>query len=186
MATITTQTVTLTIDGREVTVPSGTTIRAAARELGIEIPALCDNERIDPVSVCRMCVVDVGERVLAASCMRECTDGMQIEASSERVEKHRRVLTQLLLDEHPNPCLRERTSGDCELEALGRRYGLLVAESKAGEATDRQCHDDSSPVIDVHHDACILCDRCVRACDELQFQQRHHANRQRPCRPNCV
>ena len=168
MATITTQTVTLTIDGREVAVPSGTTIREAARELGIEIPALCAHDRLEPVGVCRLCVVDMGERVLAASCMRECTEGMRIEASSERIEKHRRALTQLLLDEHPTPCVRERSSGDCDLEALGRTYGLLPANSSAATGGQEPGHDDSSPVIDVHHEACILCNRCVRACDDLQ------------------
>lgn len=186
--------VTLTIDGQNLTVPAGTTIWEAARDAGIDIPVLCHSESMDPVGVCRMCVVDVGERVLAPSCMRECQPDMNVDASSEKVEKHRKVLTELLLSEHPVPCARELSSGDCELEALGRHYGLLPdnlsadadcagascvspperfspAAAKLDDHEDRtgwRSHDGSSPVIAVDHQACILCDRCVRACDDIQ------------------
>ena len=118
-------TVSLTIDGHSVTVPAGTTIWEAARQVGIEIPVLCHSPRTRPVGVCRVCVVDVGERVLAASCVRECQDGMTVDATSARITKHRKTLTRLLLGAHPSPCQREQTTADCELEALGRRYGLL-------------------------------------------------------------
>ena len=189
--------ITVTIDGQEVSIPEGTTIWEAAKQAGIEIPALCHSERMNPVGVCRMCVVDVGERVLAASCVRECADGMSVEANSERVEQHRKMLTELLLSEHPTPCEREKTSGDCELEELGRRYGAAACTVPAGgsdavaagEATvgllathraalparssrpsqgEGDSRDLSSPVIAVDHQACILCDRCVRACDDIQ------------------
>jgi formate dehydrogenase major subunit len=187
-----TQTVSLTIDGKSIEVPLGTSIIDAAREAGIDIPVLCHSDRMDPVGVCRMCVVDVGERVLAASCVRECADGMTVDTVSPKVEKHRKVLAELLLAEHPVPCARERTSQDCELEELGRRYGLLPgAEQDPGEgeaelteplrfpASSAALHehenrsgwrslDETSPVIGVDHQACILCDRCVRACDDLQ------------------
>ncbi|NQV28133.1 MAG: molybdopterin-dependent oxidoreductase, partial [Rhodopirellula sp.] len=186
--------VTLTIDGQQLTVPAGTTIWEAARDAGIDIPVLCHSEGMEPVGVCRMCVVDVGERVLAPSCMRACQQDMTVDASSKKVEKHRRVLTELLLSEHPVPCARELSSGDCELEALGRQYGLLPDNLTAdAECAGASCvgpaerftpatarlsdHDDrtgwrsfdgSSPVIAVDHQACILCDRCVRACDDIQ------------------
>ena len=117
--------VTLTIDGQQVTVPAGSTIWEAARAAGINIPVLCHADGMDPVGVCRMCVVDAGERVLAPSCMRECQPDMKVDASSPKVEKHRKVLTELLLSEHPVPCARELSSGDCELEALGRQYGIM-------------------------------------------------------------
>jgi formate dehydrogenase major subunit len=194
--------VTLTIDGQQLSVPPGTTIWEAARDAGIDIPVLCHSDRMEPVGVCRMCVVDVGERVLAPSCMRECQNDMSVDASSENVEKHRRMLTELLLSEHPVPCARELSSGDCELEALGRQYGLLPDALTSDAATlDAECtgtscvgpaerfaassakladHDDrsgwrgldvSSPVIAVDHQACILCDRCVRACDDIQSNE---------------
>ncbi|MFQ5733891.1 MAG: molybdopterin-dependent oxidoreductase, partial [Planctomycetaceae bacterium] len=109
---------------------------------------------------------------LAASCVRECSDGMTVETSSGKVEKHRQMLTRLLLADHPVPCERERTTGDCELEALGREYGLLEGSAKPQAGNSRlsipRARDDSSAVIAVDHAACILCDRCIRACDELQ------------------
>ncbi|MHC4874883.1 MAG: formate dehydrogenase subunit alpha [Planctomycetota bacterium] len=175
-----TSTTRLTIDGQEMEVPAGTTIWQAAKNAGVEIPVLCHSEKLDPVGVCRMCVVDVGERVLAASCVRECQDGMSVETASPKVEQHRKVLTELLLEEHPVPCEREQTTGDCELEALGRRYGLSAAGQGARQesgtessALDPQLStlDLSSPVIAVDHSACILCDRCVRACDDIQSNE---------------
>ena len=172
-------TMTLSIDGHEVTVPEGTTIFDAARQNGIDIPVLCHTPKMDPVGVCRMCVVDVGERVLAASCVRECADGMQVETDSAKVERNRKMLVELLLSEHPVPCAREQSSGDCELEALARQHGLLENTTTRFSAADAQLEDnetrsgwratdDTSPVIAVDHQACILCDRCVRACDDIQ------------------
>src|SRR5256885_2811586 len=162
------RTVTLTIDGREVTVAEGSTIWAAAKEAGIDRPVLCHDERYDPVGVCRMCVVDVGAPAYAASCVRACEDGMDVKTATPDVERSRAVLTQLLLADQPE---RERdpkqtTTGDNELLALADRYrvsredGLPVAAGRG--------MDVSNPVIAVDHDSCILCDRCVRACDDIQ------------------
>ena len=181
-------TVRLTIDGQAVVVPGGTTIWDAARMLDIDIPVLCHSPNLNPVGVCRMCVVDVGERVLAASCVRECQEGMAVETCSPNVEKHRSMLARLLLADHPSPCERETTTGDCDLEALGRRYRLLPVPADNHAAADarldfrnghfRNGHiqngrpaDDSSPVIAVDHQSCILCDKCVRACDDIQSNE---------------
>ena len=92
---------TLTIDGREVTVAEGTTIWEAAKDNGIEIPVLCHDERYDPVGVCRVCVVDVGARVLAPACVRPCEDGMEVKTATEQVEQQRAMLTRLLLVDQP-------------------------------------------------------------------------------------
>src|SRR5690242_6697139 len=97
-------TVRLTIDSHPMKVPAGTTIWEAARQEGIAIPVLCHHPRLRPVGVCRLCVVDVGGRVLAAACVRPCEEGMRVETGGERVEKQRRVLTALLLADHPTPC----------------------------------------------------------------------------------
>ena len=164
----TSRTVTLTIDGREVTVAEGSTIWAAAKEAGIDIPVLCHDERFDPVGVCRMCVVDVGAPAYAASCVRACEEGMEVKTATPEVERSRAVLTQLLLADQPE---RERdpkqtTTGDNELLALADRYGVSREDGlplAAGRGTDF-----SNPVIAVDHDSCILCDRCVRACDDIQ------------------
>src|SRR5215211_6973115 len=118
----------LTIDNRPVTVPAGTTVWEAARAASIDIPILCHHEKMQPVGVCRMCVVDTGGRVLAASCVRPCEEGMRVETASPKVEKHRRMLTALLLADHPMPCAKEKTTGDDLLDALARRYGVTKAE----------------------------------------------------------
>ena len=162
------RTVTLTIDGREITVAEGSTIWAAAKAAGIDIPVLCHDERFDPVGVCRMCVVDVGAPAYAASCVRACEEGMEVKTATPEVERSRAVLTQLLLSDQPE---RERdpkqtTTGDNELLALADRYGVSREDGlplASGRGTDF-----SNPVIAVDHDSCILCDRCVRACDDIQ------------------
>ena len=162
------RTVTLMIDGREVTATEGTTIWAAARAAGIEIPVLCHDERYDPVGVCRMCVVDVGAPAYAAACVRACEDGMDVKTATPELEGSRAMLTRLLLADQPE---RERdpkqtTTGDNELLALADRYGVSREDGlpvAAGRGTDL-----SNPVIAVDHDSCILCDRCVRACDDIQ------------------
>ena len=160
--------ITLTIDGREVQAAEGTTIWQAARQAGIEIPVLCHDPRLAPVGVCRMCVVDVGARVYAASCVRAVENGMKVDASSPEVNKHRKVLTELLLSDHPTPCAKEKTTADCQLEALGRKFGTLGGELARGNGRPA---DVSSPVIAVDHQACILCDRCIRACDDVQSNE---------------
>ena len=177
--------VTVTIDGQTLRVPAGTTILEAAKlerlrhglPPDVNIPVLCHSDRMEPAGVCRMCVVDVGERVLAAACVRPCEDGMHVTTISPKINKHRKALTCLLLDAHPTPCQRERSSGDCELEALGRQYGLLYEDIQdtrepppfpIGRPQPPAKLDSSSPVIAVDHQACILCDRCIRACDDLQ------------------
>src|SRR6201994_2429210 len=164
-----TGTVTLTIDGREVTASEGVTIWQAARDAGIDIPVLCHNDRFDPVGVCRMCVVDVGAPAFAASCVRACETGRQATTDPRELERTRTMLTKLLVSDQPP---RERdpkqtTTADNELLALADRYGVT------GDNTGLPCGsgrgtDGSSPVIAVDHDACILCDRCTRACDDIQ------------------
>jgi formate dehydrogenase major subunit len=135
------------------------------RDAGVDIPVLCHDPRLEPAGVCRMCVVDTGGRVMAASCVRECEQGMEVDASSERVLQQRRTLTELLLADHPVPCEKEKTTGDCELEALARDLG--VSESPYPAQNGRGT-DFSSAVIRVDHQACILCDRCIRGCDDVQ------------------
>jgi formate dehydrogenase major subunit len=163
------RTVTASIDGQTVTVPDGTSIYDAAKEVGVDIPVLCHNERYDPVGVCRMCVVDTGGRVFAAACVRPCEDGMEIKTSTPELERSRATLTELLIADQPpraeDP--KQTTTGDNLLLSLADGFDI------SRETTDLPCGsgrgtDSSNPVIDVNHDACILCDRCVRACDDIQ------------------
>src|SRR6201981_1518941 len=121
-----TKNVTVTLDGQEVSVPDGTTILDAAKQLGIEIPVLCHDDRYDPVGVCRMCVVDVGARVYAAACVRPCEEAMGSPPTSDRIESQRATLTELLLSDQPDPehDPKETTTADNELLVLVRQYGL--------------------------------------------------------------
>ena len=112
----------LTIDGLAVAVPEGTTLWEAARSAGIEIPTLCHDPRVKPAGVCRMCVVDTGGRVLAASCVRACEDGMEVKTKSELIDQSRAMLTELLMSDQPAEDPKETTLGDNELHALARRY----------------------------------------------------------------
>src|ERR1700733_12747783 len=116
--------VQLTIDGTPLTVPQGTTIFDAARAYGISIPTLCHQQNENPVGVCRVCVVDVGQRVYAASCIRQAESGMTVKTNTEPVLGVRKTLVELLMSDHPSPCARQQQSGDCELERLGAQCGI--------------------------------------------------------------
>jgi formate dehydrogenase major subunit len=163
-----TRTVNLTIDGVELEVVEGTTIWQAAKDADIEIPVLCHDERYDPVGVCRMCAVDVGGRVYAAACVRPCEEGMEVKTVTDDLERHRATLTGLLLADQPPPERdpKETTTADNELLVLARQYN--VARENGLPVGSGRGLDASNPVIAVDHDACILCDRCVRACDDIQ------------------
>jgi CRP-like cAMP-binding protein/Fe-S-cluster-containing hydrogenase component 2 len=156
----------LTVDGKKVSVPAGTSVFDAARLNDIEIPTLCHQQNEKPVGVCRMCVVDVGARVLTASCVRPAEPGMVINTNSEQVRKARATLLELLMTDHASPCARERQSGDCELEGLAKRHG--VSQSRFAPQPTRRGVDESSMSIGVDFDACILCDRCIRGCSEIR------------------
>ena len=120
------RTVTLTIDGTEVTVPEGTTIWAAAKDAGIDIPVLCHDERYDPVGVCRMCVVDVGARAYAAACVRPCEDGMTVKTATPDSSATGPRSPSCCWPTSP-PASRDpkqTTTGDNELLALADRFGL--------------------------------------------------------------
>jgi CRP-like cAMP-binding protein/formate hydrogenlyase subunit 6/NADH:ubiquinone oxidoreductase subunit I len=166
------KTVTLTIDGKTITVPEKTTIWEAARRSGNIIPALCHKEDLNPVAVCRVCVVDVedngygrAENLLPASCARECVDKMKIHTNSDRAETTRKTLIELLLAEHPRPCARHGRDHDCELELLGERYKIVDPIYTPRNYSKGQ--DGSNFSIAIDHSACILCDRCVRACTDV-------------------
>ena len=161
--------VTLTVDGCQITVPQGTTIYDAARRLGIDIPVLCHDDRYDPVGVCRMCVVDTGTRVFAAACVRACEDGMAVRTTGDELQRSRATLTELLIADQPprDTDPKQTTTGDNMLLALADRYGVS-RETTALPCGSGRGTDISNPVIAVDHDACILCDRCTRACDDVQ------------------
>ncbi|MCZ6596609.1 MAG: 2Fe-2S iron-sulfur cluster-binding protein, partial [Planctomycetota bacterium] len=149
--------IALTIDGVRVEVAAGTTLWEAARAAGIEIPVLCHEPRLAPVGVCRLCVVDIGERTLAASCVRLCEPGMEVRTATEEIETHRGVLTELLMADQPpvEEDARATTLGDNALHALADRYDARGESLPAGQDGQRPA-DASSAVIAVDHQACIL------------------------------
>ena len=158
--------ITLTIDGRQVTVPAGTTVFDAARMNGVPIPTLCHQQNETPVGVCRVCVVDVGQRVYTASCVRPCESNMKVQTGTEGVINARKTLVELLMSDHPSPCARQQHSGDCELERLAHDAG--ITHPRFPKRTSPRGKDDSSIAIAVDHEACILCDRCIRGCDQIR------------------
>ncbi len=158
--------VQLTIDGKEVSAPASATIFDAARAHGITIPTLCHMQNETPVGVCRLCVVEAGGRVLTASCVRQVENGMKVLTNSDKVMAARRTLLEILMADHPAPCARERHSGDCELEMQARNAG--ITEIRYPKRLFTRPKDDSSLAIAVDHEACILCDRCIRGCNEIR------------------
>ncbi len=157
----------LEIDGRRIQVEPGKTLLDAARDHGIEIPTLCHEPALKPVGVCRMCSVDVGERTLAAACVRLCEQGMEVRTRTPEIERHRRALLDLLMVDQPTRMddAKESTVGENTLFSLASECG---AEGGGWPRGDSRPRDQSSPVIAVDHGACILCDRCIRACNEIQ------------------
>ncbi|HEY5381257.1 MAG TPA: cyclic nucleotide-binding domain-containing protein [Acidobacteriaceae bacterium] len=160
---------TLTIDDHEVTVPHGTTVFDAARLAGIAIPTLCHQQNQTPVGACRICLCDVGERALQAACVFKAEPGMVIKTDSEPIRAVRKTLYELMLSDHPSPCLRQRQSGDCELETQAAHAGILPEQVRFRQrAVPVMSEDDSSLSIHVDYAACILCDRCIRGCSEIR------------------
>ena len=161
------QPMTLTVDGKEVTVPHGTTVFDAARIAGIPIPTLCHQQNQTPVAVCRICVVDVGERALQAACIFKAETGMVVKTSNEAIVQSRKTLYELMLSDHPSPCRRQQQSGDCELETQAAAAGVTEVRFNK-RAVPVLADDDTSPAIHVDFSACILCDRCIRGCAEIR------------------
>ncbi|MGH9340533.1 MAG: cyclic nucleotide-binding domain-containing protein [Acidobacteriota bacterium] len=159
--------INLTIDGVQVSASPGATIWEAARSAGIEIPVLCHQSNLDPVGVCRVCAVEVqGARVYAAACVRAVENGMVVSTGNARLEQSRKTLIELLLSDHPAPCARHQKFGDCELEVLAEKTG--VTQPAFNSRTASKGADVSNLSISVDHSACIVCDRCVRACTDLK------------------
>lgn len=159
--------VTLTIDGQSVTVPEDFTIIKAAKEIGIEIPALCYDPSLEIVSACRLCVVEIeGSNKLQTSCSIVVQDGMVVHTESDMVVKARREILQLLLDNHPNDCLTCQKAGECLLQDYSYKYGATF-RNHGGARREGELVDTTSPYIIKDDSKCILCGKCVRTCYEV-------------------
>ncbi|NLA69471.1 MAG: 2Fe-2S iron-sulfur cluster binding domain-containing protein [Clostridiales bacterium] len=158
----------VTIDNIEVTVPDGSTLLEAARAAGIDVPTLCYLKDCNAIAACRICVCEVvGARSLVAACVFPCKDGMVAYTNTEKIKDYRRKTLQLILSDHNQDCLGCSRSGHCELQNLCQRYGVENTGYYSGEKNSFDI-DESSASIVRDNNKCILCRRCVGACENLQ------------------
>ena len=163
-------TVSLDIDGIEVTVPAGTSVMRAAARAGVAVPKLCATDSLDAFGSCRLCVVDIdGRKGTPASCTTPCEDGMVVHTQTPHVAKIRRGVMELYISDHPLDCLTCPANGDCELQDMAGVVGLReVRYGFEGENHLEAPKDESNPYFTFDESKCISCSRCVRACGEVQ------------------
>jgi bidirectional [NiFe] hydrogenase diaphorase subunit len=158
---------TLTIDGKQVSGMAGETLLAVARQNGVAIPTLCHLEGVTDVGACRLCLVEVaGSNKLQPACVTQIAEGMEITTTSERLEEYRRMIVELLFAEGNHVCSVCVANGDCELQDLAVTCGV---DHVRWEYTfpDREV-DISHRLYGIDHNRCVMCTRCVRACDQIE------------------
>ncbi|WP_116599564.1 formate dehydrogenase subunit alpha [Primorskyibacter marinus] len=189
--------VTLTIDGFEVTVPEGTSVMRAAAEAGIQVPKLCASDNLEAWGSCRLCVVEIeGRRGTPASCTTPVAEGMAVTTQGAKAKKIRKGVMELYISDHPLDCLTCSANGDCELQDMAGAVGLRDQRFESGRnhydplgigtlaAGDIRARarpgagdlgnpeyipkDQSNPYFTYDPSKCIVCSRCVRACEEVQ------------------
>ena len=162
--------VTLTIDGREVTVPEGTSVMRAAALSEIKIPKLCATEQLEAFGSCRLCLVQIeGMKGLPASCTTPVAQGMKVRTQNKQLADVRRGVMELYISDHPLDCLTCPANGHCELQDMAGVVGLReVRYGYAGANHLDAPKDTSNPYFTFDASKCIVCSRCVRACDEQQ------------------
>ncbi|MBT0159826.1 2Fe-2S iron-sulfur cluster binding domain-containing protein [Candidatus Bathyarchaeota archaeon A05DMB-2] len=164
---MTTTTVTLKIDGLEVTVPEGTMILKAAKDNGIIIPTLCNLEGLSPYGGCRLCLVEIsGSPKLFPACITPVSSGMEVTTKSERLTEYRRMAVQMLLAERTHICSVCVANDHCELQSLANQLGVdhVLFERKWTNLEIDSSHD----FLVIDRNRCILCTRCIRVCDEIE------------------
>ncbi len=175
------QMVTLTIDGFDVTVPEGTSIMRAAAELGITVPKLCATDSLEAFGSCRLCLVEIeGRNGTPASCTTPVAPGIKVHTQNSKLKQLRRGVMELYISDHPLDCLTCAANGDCELQDMAGAVGLrdvryekgenhFEVRNTSGEANPNWLpKDDSNPYFAYDPAKCIVCSRCVRACEETQ------------------
>ena len=169
-ASISDKNVTLEIDGNTITVPEGTSVMRAANEAGISIPKLCASDNLDAFGSCRMCVCKVeGRKGMPASCTTPVSDGMVVSTQDADIAKVRKGVMELYISDHPLDCLTCSDNGDCELQDVAGQVGLRnVRYGYDGDNHLDAPTDTSNPYFQFESSKCIVCSRCVRACDEVQ------------------
>jgi len=162
--------VTLEIDGVELTVPKGTSIMAAAKMNDTSIPKLCATDSLEPFGSCRLCLVEIeGKRGYPASCTTPAEQGLKVKTQTPKLAELRKGVMELYISDHPLDCLTCATNGDCELQDMAGAVGLRdVRYGYAGENHLEQEKDKTNPYFTFDPSKCIVCSRCVRACEEVQ------------------
>ena len=158
--------VSLEIDGRAITVPAETSIMRAALEAGIDIPKLCSTDRLKAFGSCRLCVIQVdGRNGTPSSCTTPVAEGMKVATHSEKLDRIRKGVMELYLSDHPADCA---TGDECEVHGVAKKIGV-----SSSRYTNVATHldlkkDETNPYFTFDSTECIVCNRCVRACDEVQ------------------
>jgi len=156
----------ITIDGQEVAAQAGSTVLEAAQEAGVDIPTLCHHPELTNWGACRVCLVEIErQRTLQPACTFPVTEGMVVHTESEKVVAARKFILELLFSERNHYCMYCQMSGDCELQDLAYRYGL--AQWPYPRPSEPMPVDATRQYFVMEHNRCVLCRRCVRACNEL-------------------
>ncbi|WP_417589502.1 formate dehydrogenase subunit alpha [Pararhodobacter oceanensis] len=184
-ASTATKMVSLTIDGFDITVPAGTSIMRAAAEIGISVPKLCATDSVEAFGSCRLCLVEIeGRNGTPASCTTPVAEGLQVKTQTGKLKQLRRGVMELYISDHPLDCLTCSANGDCELQDMAGAVGLRDVRYEAPKDGLMTTHfqprsnghanpqymavDHSNPYFDYDPSKCIVCSRCVRACEEVQ------------------
>jgi|APSaa5957512622_1039677.scaffolds.fasta_scaffold00882_4 NADP-reducing hydrogenase subunit HndD len=163
--------ITLKIDHKKIEVPEGSTVLDAARAANVYIPTLCDDPLLEPFGACRLCIVEIdGYRGLPTACSTPAAEGMEVHTSSPMIETNRKTSMNLLLSDHPLDCQHCVSNMRCDLQYVAAYVGVRGENPYKGE---RRAYDldESNPFYSRDLEMCILCGKCVRACDELQGRQ---------------
>src|ERR1700692_1583483 len=162
--------ITLTIDGQSGTVPEGTSIMRAAMEAGTQIPKLCATDMVDAFGSCRLCLIEIeGRAGTPASCTTPVMPGLVVHTQTERLKKLRKGVMELYISDHPLDCLTCAANGDCELQDMAGAVGLRDVRYGYGGANHLVAtKDETNPYFTFDPAKCIVCSRCLRACEEVQ------------------
>src|SRR6202789_3800997 len=164
------RTVSLVIDGAMVEVPEGSSVMRAASIAGFQVPKLCATDSLNAFGSCRLCLVEIeGRNGTPASCTTPVAQGMVVRTQTEKLKKLRRGVMELYISDHPLDCLTCAANGDCELQDMAGAVGLReVRYGYEGESHLADVKDQSNPYFTYDPSKCIVCSRCVRACEEVQ------------------
>src|SRR5206468_12977861 len=158
------------VDGRLVQVPPGTSVMRAAALAGVDVPKLCATDRLAAFGSCRLCLVEIDGRTgTPASCTTPVAPGMVVHTQTDKLKRLRNGVMELYISDHPLDCLTCAANGDCELQDMAGAVGLReVRYGYAGDKHPDPGKDESNPYFTYDPSKCIVCSRCVRACEEVQ------------------